>query len=71
MDELHEANHHLGNMAELAVGFLHVKALAKREVPQDIEDQVRDLVFHIHGLCQFLPSFFCCPSKSSHRSTFF
>ena len=45
--ELHESNHELWDMAQLAIWLFHVETLAEAQIAKDIENQVSDLISHI------------------------
>lgn len=48
MDQFHETNHHLRHVTKLASRLLHVKALSKAEIAQNIENEPGDLMLHVH-----------------------
>jgi hypothetical protein len=47
MYKLHEPNHELRNMSQLAVRLLHVETLAKAQIPEDIENKISHLICHV------------------------
>lgn len=57
MNKLHEPDHKLWNMSQLAFWLFHIEALSKAQITQDVEHKIRHLISHVYELGPYITLF--------------